>query len=140
MARHILQGERPTFFYGQAYMGSLDAFLVALGFRLFGQTVMAIRIVQASLYLLIVATGFIIAWKISANRVTAGIITAALILGASLLGRGDASNELFGYPALSIILFGIAAVAGAWLLYSTLRHDLPQRRTAGWGFRRGAGG
>ena len=75
-----------------------------------------------------------------ANRVTAGIITAALILGASLLGRGDASNELFGYPALSIILFGIAAVAGAWLLYSTLRHDLPQRRTAGWGFRRGAGG
>ena len=29
MARHILQGERPWFFYGQAYMGSLDAYLVA---------------------------------------------------------------------------------------------------------------
>ncbi len=29
MARHILQGERPIFFYGQAYMGSLDAYLVA---------------------------------------------------------------------------------------------------------------
>ena len=25
MARHILQGERPVFFYGQAYLGSLDA-------------------------------------------------------------------------------------------------------------------
>src|SRR5512143_2634221 len=24
MAKHILQGERPLFFYGQAYMGSLD--------------------------------------------------------------------------------------------------------------------
>ena len=29
MARHILQGERPVFFYGQAYMGSLDAWLIA---------------------------------------------------------------------------------------------------------------
>nr|HMN61443.1 hypothetical protein [Anaerolinea sp.] len=34
MARHILLGERPIFFYGQSYMGSLDAFLVAAGFRL----------------------------------------------------------------------------------------------------------
>jgi hypothetical protein len=25
MARHMLQGERPLFFYGQAYLGSLDA-------------------------------------------------------------------------------------------------------------------
>jgi hypothetical protein len=39
MARHILQGERPIFFYGQAYMGSLDAYLVALGFLLFGQQI-----------------------------------------------------------------------------------------------------
>ncbi len=30
MARHILQGARPAFFYGQAYMGSLDAVLVAV--------------------------------------------------------------------------------------------------------------
>ena len=28
MGRHILQGERPVFFYGQAYLGSLDAWLV----------------------------------------------------------------------------------------------------------------
>ncbi|MCK4814771.1 hypothetical protein KA005_03295, partial [bacterium] len=36
MARHILQGSRPIFFYGQAYMGSLDAFLVAGVFKLIG--------------------------------------------------------------------------------------------------------
>ena len=29
MARHALQGNIPIFFYGQAYMGSLDALLVA---------------------------------------------------------------------------------------------------------------
>ncbi|MCH8338083.1 MAG: hypothetical protein IH858_04430, partial [Chloroflexi bacterium] len=36
MARHILDGAWPAFFYGQAYMGSLDATLVAIGFALFG--------------------------------------------------------------------------------------------------------
>lgn len=68
-----------------------------------------------------------------ANRVTAGIITAALILGASLLGRKDTGSELFGYPTLSIILLAVAAVAGACLLWTTFRHDLPQRRSAGRG-------
>ena len=37
MARHILLGARPAFFYGQAYMGSLDAFLAAAAFAIFGQ-------------------------------------------------------------------------------------------------------
>jgi 4-amino-4-deoxy-L-arabinose transferase-like glycosyltransferase len=50
MARHILQGERPLFFYGQAYMGSLDAFLAAAGFAVFGAQVWVIRAVQALLF------------------------------------------------------------------------------------------
>ncbi len=56
MARHINRGEWPAFFYGQAYMGSLDATLVAGAFRLFGEHVSSIRIVQVSLYLLFVIT------------------------------------------------------------------------------------
>lgn len=78
MARHILQGERPVFFYGQAYMGSLDAWLVAVGFRLLGESVAAIRVVQAALYLLVVATGFAAAWALSARRLVA--LTAGLSL------------------------------------------------------------
>ena len=31
MGRHILVGARPIFFYGQAYMGALDAYLEARG-------------------------------------------------------------------------------------------------------------
>ena len=46
MARHILAGERPLFFYGQAYMGSLDAYLIAGGFALFGVRVWVVRAVQ----------------------------------------------------------------------------------------------
>ena len=46
MARHILQGARPIFFYGQAYMGSLDAYLVAAGFLIFGEQVWVVRLIQ----------------------------------------------------------------------------------------------
>jgi 4-amino-4-deoxy-L-arabinose transferase-like glycosyltransferase len=56
MARHILQGARPSFFYGQAYMGSLDAFLAAGAFAIFGQQVWAIRLVQGLLYLGVMLT------------------------------------------------------------------------------------
>lgn len=77
MARHILQGERPVFFYGQAYMGSLDAWLVAIGFAVLGDSVLTIRVVQAILYLLIVATGMIAAYKLTGRRGAA--------LGAGLL-------------------------------------------------------
>lgn len=78
MARHILAGERPIFFYGQAYMGSLDAWLIALGFTVFGQSVLAIRIVESILYLLFVATGFLVAWRVSARVIVAAV--AALVL------------------------------------------------------------
>jgi 4-amino-4-deoxy-L-arabinose transferase-like glycosyltransferase len=61
MARHILQGERPIFFYGQAYMGSLDAFLVSFGFAIFGQKVWIIRLVQTVLYLGTIITTVLIA-------------------------------------------------------------------------------
>ena len=67
MARHILQGERPIFFYGQAYMGSLDAWLVAGAFAVFGEAVWAVRAVQILLYLGTVATLYALALKIYAD-------------------------------------------------------------------------
>jgi hypothetical protein len=56
MGRHILQGARPIFFYGQAYMGALDAYFAALGFQIFGVEVWVIRLVQILLFLGIIAT------------------------------------------------------------------------------------
>jgi ubiquinone biosynthesis protein len=47
-----------------------------------------------------------------ANRITLGLLIAALILGASLLMRVEAGPTLLGYPALALIFFVIAAVAG----------------------------
>ncbi|HET8841887.1 MAG TPA: hypothetical protein VFN35_10495 [Ktedonobacteraceae bacterium] len=43
-AEHILQGERPVYFYGIPYFGSLEAYLVAILFALFGHSVWALRV------------------------------------------------------------------------------------------------
>jgi predicted unusual protein kinase regulating ubiquinone biosynthesis (AarF/ABC1/UbiB family) len=63
-----------------------------------------------------------------ANRLTAGIVVAALVIGAALIMRVNTSAKLFGYPALAIVLFLVAAGAGLWLFVSIQLHDVPQRR------------
>ena len=71
-----------------------------------------------------------------ANRITGGVIVAALIIGAALIMRVDTATTLFGYPALAIILFLIAAAAGLLMLVSIWVSDLPQRRSRFHGSRR----
>lgn len=99
MARHILQGERPIFFYGQAYMGSLDAYLAAFGFAIFGQQVWVIRLIQMFFYLGTIITTVLIgrvgfrAWE---PGLFAGIllafptVNATLYTTVSLGGYGEA--------------------------------------------------
>jgi len=99
MARHILQGQRPAFFYGQAYMGSLDAWLVASGFWFFGQQVWVIRLVQSVLYLGTIATTFALGKVIfrsekigllAACLMTIPTVNVSLYTTASLGGYGEA--------------------------------------------------
>src|SRR3989442_15392650 len=45
MARHVAYGgEYPIFFYGQPFMGSLEAYLGAAFFQLFGSSLFALRL------------------------------------------------------------------------------------------------
>lgn len=53
-AQHILQGERPIYYYGQPYMGSLEAYLVAIVFGLAGSALWTLRIVPIVLSLVVV--------------------------------------------------------------------------------------
>ncbi len=95
MARHILQGARPTFFYGQAYMGSLDAWLVAVGFQLGGQSVLTVRLVQSVLYLLVVVTAYLAAWQLSQRRLIAAVV-----------------GLLYAIPAVNMALYTTATLGG----------------------------
>ncbi len=63
-----------------------------------------------------------------ANRLTTGMVVAALVIGAALIVRIDVRPKLFGYPALAIVLFALAAATAAWLLISIAVSDLPQQR------------
>jgi 4-amino-4-deoxy-L-arabinose transferase-like glycosyltransferase len=127
MARHILQGARPIFFYGQAYMGSLDAILVAVGFWLFGQQVWVIRLVQALLY--------------------AGLIVTTIGLGKEAYGSwrvGFLGAVLMIIPTVNVTLYttaslggyGEALLIGNLILYTGLRIVNQIRsgsqRLAGW--------
>lgn len=80
MARHILQGERPTFFYGQAYLGATDAWLVALSFSIFGENVAAIRVVQAGLFAAFLLTSYLVLRRVGLAEwgARAGLLWLAL--------------------------------------------------------------
>ncbi|HSO72723.1 MAG TPA: hypothetical protein VLR91_08765, partial [Thermodesulfobacteriota bacterium] len=57
MARHILLGEFPIFFYGQDYCGSIEAYLVSTIFFLFGASrfTLGLTIALLSLFLIFFA-------------------------------------------------------------------------------------
>jgi hypothetical protein len=114
MARHINQGEAlPTFFYGQAYMGSLDAMLVAGGFQALGESVDTIRTVQAVLYLLALLTGYGLAYTITrCHRIAA--TTLLLLAIPTALGALYTTISLGGYN--EIILAGNVILLLGWQL------------------------
>ncbi len=139
MARHILAGERPTFFYGQAYMGSLDAFLVAGGFALAGVHVWVIRAVQALLYGGTIALSALLAREVWGDG-RAAIATALLLAvptvnmtlytTVSLGGYGEAlligtallllALSRWGERPLGAALWGLLAGLGLWAFGLTL--------------------
>ncbi|WP_133500995.1 ABC1 kinase family protein [Cognatilysobacter terrigena] len=58
-----------------------------------------------------------------ANRITVGLIIAALLVSSALMMRVDNGARLFGYPAIAIILFLIAAFLGLFVVVSVLLTD-----------------
>jgi ubiquinone biosynthesis protein len=58
-----------------------------------------------------------------ANRITVGVIIAALLIASSLMMRVPTHAQLFGYPALAMIGYLLAAIAGIYLVASTLIRD-----------------
>lgn len=96
MARHILlNGERPIFFYGQAYLGSLDAFLVAGGFALFGFQVWVIRAIQILLYL----------------SVMVSTVALTPLLFSSPLGKWY-TVVLLAAPPVNVVLYTTVSLGG----------------------------
>lgn len=58
-----------------------------------------------------------------ANRITVGLIIAALLVSSALMMRTNAGTTLFGYPAVAIVLFLVAALLGLFVVGSVLLSD-----------------
>jgi 4-amino-4-deoxy-L-arabinose transferase-like glycosyltransferase len=140
MARHILQGERPIFFYGQAYMGSLDAWLVAAGFALFGEGVWVVRLVQLLLYLGTIVTTVVLGDKIfSSWRV--GLLSGLFLAIPAVNTTLYTTASLGGYG--EALLIGNLTLLAALSLGDKLKSREPEKSTVVlsvlWGFFAGFG-
>lgn len=77
MARHMLDGDFPVFFWGQSYGGPHEAALAAAVFSVAGSSVVALKLVPAVL----AAVAAALTWRVGRRTVgeTAGAIGAALM-------------------------------------------------------------
>lgn len=62
------------------------------------------------------------------NRLSVAVVLAALILGSALFARIETSLTLFGYPALALGLFALAAACGFYLVFDVFRSDRTTKR------------
>ena len=82
MALHILtRGAHPIFFYGQHYMGALEAYLGAAAFHFFGASVLALRLGPLLLFSIFLASTYLLGALLYDRRV-ALVAIGLLALGA----------------------------------------------------------
>lgn len=118
MARHVLDGELTTFFWGQGYGGTQETLLTAGVFALSGPSIEALRVVP----LLLFALAAVLTWRV--GRRTVGEPYA--LLGAALFWAWPPyllwkSTRAHGF-------YGLALVLGLVVLLLALRlHERPSR-------------
>ena len=130
MARHINQGHLPTFFYGQYYMGSLDAIIIAIGFRIFEEDIWVIRLVQSVLYLGTVVTTIALASRIiktSRAALYAGLLVAIPAVNAALYSTVSLGE--YG----EMLLMGNLLILGGMGTIEEIRKDRINRKRVLWG-------
>lgn len=120
MGKHILEGRGiPTFYYGQHYMGSLEAILAAGSFALFGTTPFALSLVPLTFAVLLVPLLYSLASSLGgrfAGRVAAllmAIPPSALIIWSSKARGGFIEVLFIGALALLWAVSWSRAKAGA---------------------------
>lgn len=80
MARHLLDGELPAFFWGQAFKGVPEVYLSAATFAIFGSSVAALKSVTLACFAAYVGLGFALLDRIAGRWIA---VAASLLLIAS---------------------------------------------------------
>src|ERR1700693_3849773 len=126
MATHIAsKGEHPIFFYGQNYMGTLEAYLGVAFFRLFGISVFSLRLGTVLFFGLFLVMMYCLTSLLYTKKLA--LITLALLsLGSSIMLYTEISG-VSGYPEL--LFFGsLSMLLASWLALSYDQYSSPNRR------------
>jgi hypothetical protein len=110
MARHILQGERPIFFWGQNYMGAFQAYFVAPIFAVFGSSIATLH-----LSVLLLVLGFLAAMYFVARAAygpAVGVLTLGWLAIGPALSLVRELGTIGGYQEM--LLFSALIVLGVW--------------------------
>jgi len=124
MARHVLRGERPIFFYGQSYNGALEAYLTAAAFRLFGQDDLTLRLAHTLCSVALVAQLYGLARRLYGPRVAVATGLWLAVPAPMLVWWGAAAGA--SYIEAAVLGAGLFLVATRrWWLGRPRRYDLP---------------
>ncbi len=110
MARHILHGERPTFFWGQDYMGPFEAYVAALLFLLFGPSTFVLGL--SALLLTLGFLAIVYALGRAAYGSTVGLLALAWLVLSPPFFTLRQLAPIGGYEEL--LLLGGVIVLGVW--------------------------
>ncbi len=129
-AEHILRGERPLYYFGQPYLGNLDAYVEALIFRFTGPAVWAMRLEMIPMSLLLVY----LTWRfaailaetahLSARLKTTFMTISALVAAFPPLYDMIMEMRVGGYMDAFVIML--------WLLFCAFRLTQRWGQQASW--------
>ncbi|MFC4021178.1 hypothetical protein ACFOW4_24995 [Micromonospora sp. GCM10011542] len=130
-ALHIARGQDfPVWFYGQQYMGTLEAYLAAPVFAVAGPSLSGLRLPTLALYAVFVLLAWRLTLRLTGDRWFGLLVVVLLALGSDRVVK----NQLIaggGYPEMT------AAGVALALLAVDLATGRPGRRLprwAAWGF------
>ncbi len=143
MARHIAyNGEHPVFFYGQYYMGALEAYIGAALFPIFGTSLWTVRFGLLLMFILFLLSTYLLTNLLYSKSLA--LVTILWLSFSSSYIMGRQLSAIGGYP--ETLLFGsLTFLCASWLAL-TYTSGLPWRKQgqrflvyACWGLAAGLG-
>lgn len=126
MALHIAyRGEHPIVFYGQNYMGALEAYLAAAMFHLFGPSLFTLRLGVILLTALFFVTMYLLTSLLYTKKLA--LITLVLLsLGSSYIFTRQLITT--GGSAETLLFGSLAFLLASWLALSCGQYPSPRRQ------------
>ncbi|MGZ3642947.1 MAG: hypothetical protein ACXVCM_03765 [Ktedonobacteraceae bacterium] len=126
MGMHIAyNGAHPIFFYGQHYMGTVEAYVAAVFFHLFGVSVFTLRLGPVLMFSLFLANMYLLTRLLYTKKLA--LITLIFLTAGSSIMLDTEIVAIGGYPEL--LLFGsLSLLLASWLVLSSDQYSSPRNR------------